>query len=199
MRNTFLVHETKRILKSRFTQIIILLASSSPLIGALLSNYISEDISNSIFGINSSTLLSQTILFPAKIGAILSTLAFIALTVFEFDKILRFRVNYIIEPISSSIKIHLTKITGLMCAGFISTVGSMIIMIPHYIFNVGSLSNFSYLLLSYTLIIFGSIVLTILMTAGFYLTFRNVNITCIIMLLAVLFGFSFWSIFRFSK
>ncbi|APH14538.1 putative membrane protein [Clostridium sporogenes] len=189
MRDTFFAYETKRILKSRFTQIIILLASVFPLIGALLSPYINEDISKLIFGINSSTLLSQTILFPAKAGAVLSTLAFTALTVFEFDKILRFRVNYIIEPISSSIKINLTKITGLMCAGLISTVGSMIIMIPHYIFNMGSLTNFSYFLLSYSIIILGSIVLTILMTAGFYLIFRNVNITCIIMLLAVLFSF----------
>lgn len=189
MRNAFFSYETKRVLKSRFTQIIILLASVFPLIGALLSPYIKEEISNLIFGINSSTLLSQTILFPAKAGAVLSTLAFTALTVFEFDKILRFRVNYIIEPISSSIKINLTKITGLMCAGLISTVGSMIIMIPHYIFNMGSLTNFSYFLLSYFLIILGSIVLAILMTAGFYLIFRNVNITCIIMLLAVLFSF----------
>lgn len=189
MRNAFFAYETKRILKSRFTQIIILLASVFPLIGALLSPYINEDISSLIFGINSSTLLSQTILFPAKAGAVLSTLAFTALTVFEFDKILRFRVNYIIEPISSSIKINLTKITGLMCVGLISTVGSMIIMIPHYIFNMGSLTNFSYFLLNYSLIIFGSIVLAILMTAGFYLIFRNANITCIIMFLAVLFSF----------
>ncbi|APF27991.1 putative membrane protein [Clostridium sporogenes] len=189
MRNAFFAYETKRILKSRFTQIIILLASVFPLIAALLSPYITKDISKLILGINSSTLLSQTILFPAKAGAVLSTLAFTALTVFEFDKILRFRVNYIIEPISSSVKINLTKITGLMCAGLISTVGSMIIMIPHYIFNMGSLTNFSYFLLSYSIIIFGSIVLTILMTAGFYLIFRNVNITCIIMLLAVLFSF----------
>ncbi|MPQ34043.1 hypothetical protein E4V42_21855 [Clostridium estertheticum] len=189
MRNAFFAYETKRILKSRFTQIIILLTSVFPLIGALLSTYITEDISKLILGINSSTLLSQTIFFPAKAGAVLSTLAFTALTVFEFDKTLRFRVNYIIEPISSSIKINLTKITGLICAGLISTVGSMIIMIPHYIFNMGSLTNFSYFLLSYSIIIFGSIVLTILMTAGFYLIFRNVNITCIIMLLAVLFSF----------
>lgn len=189
MRNAFFAYETKRILKSRFTQIIIFLASFFPLIGALLSTYITEDISKLILGINSSTLLSQTILFPAKAGAVLSTFAFTALTVFEFDKILRFRVNYIIEPISSSIKINLTKITGLMCAGLISTVGSMIIMIPHYIFNMGSLTNFRYFLLSYSIIIFGSIVLAILMTAGFYLIFRNVNITCIIMLLAVLFSF----------
>ncbi|MBX4260332.1 hypothetical protein KTC96_23015 (plasmid) [Clostridium estertheticum] len=189
MRNAFFAYETKRILKSRFTQIIILLTSVFPLIGALLSTYINKDISSLILGINSSTLLSQTILFPAKAGAVLSTLAFTALTVFEFDKILRFRVNYIIDPISSSIKINLTKFTGLMCAGLISTVGSMIIMIPHYIFNMGSLSNFSYFLLSYSLIIFGSIVLTILMTAGFYLIFRNVNITCIIMFLAMLFSF----------
>ncbi|WPC41153.1 hypothetical protein [Clostridium sp. JS66] len=189
MRNTFFAYETKRILKSKFTQIIILLTSVFPLIGVLLSTYISEDISSIMLGINSSTLLSQTILFPAKVGAVIGAFAFTALTVFEFDKILRFRVNYIIEPISSSIKINLTKIAGLMCAGLISTMGSMIIMIPHYIFNVGSLTHFSYFLLSYTLIIFGSIVLTILMTAGFYLIFRNVNITCIIMLLAVLFSF----------
>ncbi|SHJ79773.1 hypothetical protein SAMN02745136_00896 [Anaerocolumna jejuensis DSM 15929] len=189
MRNAFFAYETKRILKSRFTRIIILLASVFPLIGALLAPYLNEDISSLIFGINSSTRLSQTILFPAKAGAVLSTLAFTALTVFEFDKILRFRVNYIIEPISSSIKINLTKITGLLCAGLISTVGSIIIMIPHYIFNMGSLTKFSYFLLSYFLIIFGSIVLAILMTAGFYLIFRNVNITCIIMLLAVLFSF----------
>ncbi len=122
MRNAFFAYETKRILKSRFTQIIILLASVFPLIAALLSPYITKDISKLILGINSSTLLSQTILFPAKAGAVLSTLAFTALTVFEFDKILRFRVNYIIEPISSSVKINLTKITGLMCAGLISTV-----------------------------------------------------------------------------
>lgn len=189
MRNAFFAYETKRILKSRFTQITILLTSVFPLIAALLSTYITEDISKLILGINSSTLLSQTILFPAKAGAVLSTLAFTSLTAFEFDKILRFRVNYIIEPISSSIKINLTKITGLMCAGLISTVGSMIIMIPHYIFNMGSLTNFSYFLLSYFIIILGSILLTILMTAGFYLIFRNVNITCIIMLLAVLFSF----------
>lgn len=189
MRNSFFAYETKRILKSRFTQIIILFTLVFPLIAALFSPYISQGISKFILGINSSTRLSQTILFPAKAGAVISTLAFTALTVFEFDKILRFRVNYIIEPISSSMKINLTKITGLMCAGLISTVGSMIIMIPHYIFNMGSLTNFSYFLLSYSIIIFGSIVLTILMTAGFYLIFRNVNITCIIMLLAVLFSF----------
>ncbi|GAB6087155.1 gluzincin family metallopeptidase [Alkaliphilus crotonatoxidans] len=189
MKNAFFSYETKRILKSKFTKIIILLASVFPLICALLSPYINEDISILILGINSSTRLSQTILFPAKAGAVLSSLAFIALTVFEFDKILRFRVNYIIEPISSSIKINLTKITGLMCAGLISTVGSMIIMIPHYIFNIGSLTNFNYFLLSYFLIILGSIVLAILMTAGFYLIFRNVNITCIIMFLSVLFSF----------
>ncbi|WP_460279709.1 gluzincin family metallopeptidase [Clostridium senegalense] len=189
MRNTFFVYETKRLLKCRFTQIIILLTSVFPLICALLSPYINEDISSLIFGINSSTLLSQTILFPAKAGAVLSTFAFTALTVFEFDKIRRFRVNYIIEPIASSIKINLTKITGLMCAGLISTVGSMIIMIPHYIFNMGSLTNFSYFLLNYSLIIFGSIVLSTLITAGFYLIFRNINITCIIMFLTVIFSF----------
>ncbi|NMM65866.1 hypothetical protein HBE96_25140 [Clostridium sp. P21] len=188
MRNTFFAYEAKRILKSRFTQIIILLTSVFPLIAALLSTCITQSIS-SLLGVKSFTLLSQTILFPAKTGSVIVAFAFTALTVFEFDKILRFRVNYIIEPISSSIKIILTKIIGLMCAGVISTVGSMIIMIPHYIFNVGSLSNFSYFLLSYSIIIFGSIVLTILMTAGFYLIFRNVNITCIIMLLAVLFSF----------
>ncbi|OPJ64792.1 hypothetical protein [Clostridium oryzae] len=189
MKNTFFAYETKRILKSRFTQIIILLAAVFPLLGAILSPYISQDISTMVLGMNSATLLSQTILFPAKVGAVFSTLAFIALTVFEFDKILRFRVNYIIEPISSSIKINLTKIIGLMCAGFISTLCSMIIMIPYYIFKVGSLANFGYLLISYPLIIFGAIVLAILMTAGFYLLFRNVNITCIIMFLAVLFSF----------
>ncbi|MFA9463098.1 MAG: hypothetical protein ACERKN_02290 [Velocimicrobium sp.] len=189
MKNAFFAYETKRILKSRFTQIIVLLASIFPLIGSLLLPYINQDISTLIFGINSSTLLSQTILFPAKAGAVLATLAFTALTVFEFDKMLRFRVNYIIEPISSSIKIHLTKLTSLICVGLFSTVGSMIIMIPHYIFNIGSLTNFSYFLLSYSLIIFGSIVLATLMTAGFYLIFRNVNITCIIMFLAVLFSF----------
>ncbi|WP_411680634.1 hypothetical protein [Clostridium thailandense] len=189
MKNVFFAYETKRIMKSRFTQVIILLTSIFPLISAIFSTYITEDISKLVLGINSSTLLSQTILFPSKAGAVLGAFAFIALTVFEFDKILRFRVDYIIEPISSYIKINLTKIIGLMCAGIISTVGSMIIMIPHYIFNMGSLINFSYFLLSYSIIIFGSIVLTILMTAGFYLIFRNVNITCIIMLLAVLFSF----------
>lgn len=189
MRNAFLTYETNRILKSRFTQIIILLSSVFPLIGALILPYIREDTSSLIFGVNSSTLLSQTILFPAKVGAVLIVFAFTALTVFEFDRTFRFRVNYIIEPISSPIKMHLTKIIGLMCAGLISTVGSMIIMVPNYIFKIGSLTNFSYFLLSYTLIIFGSIVLTILMTAGFYLIFRNVNITCIIMLLAVIFSF----------
>lgn len=188
MKNTFFTYETKRILKSRFTQIIILLTSVFPLIAALLSPYIAESISQ-LLEVKSFTLLSQIILLPAKAGSVISTFAFIALTVFEFDKILRFRVNHIIEPISSSIKINLTKITGLMCAGIISTLGSITIMIPHYIFNMGSLSNFSYFLLSYAIIIFGSIVLTILMTAGFYLVFRNVNITCIIMILAVLFSF----------
>jgi hypothetical protein len=189
MRNVFFAYEIKRILKSRFTKIVILLTSVFPLVGALLLPNMDEGVSSLIFGINSSTLLSQSILFPAKVGAVLSTLAFISLTIFEFDKIIRFRVNYIIESISSSIKINLTKITGLMCAGLISTVISMIIMIPHYIVNLGSLTHFSYFLLSYSIIIFGSIVLAILMTAGFYLIFRNVNLTCIIMLLAVLFSF----------
>ncbi|BCN29192.1 gluzincin family metallopeptidase [Anaeromicropila herbilytica] len=189
MRNAFFTYETKRILKSRFTRIIILLALLFPLIGVLISPYLSEDISTMILGIHSSTRLSQTILLPAKIGAVLSTLAFIALTVFEFDKILRFRVNYIIEPISSSIKINLTKIAGLLCAGLISTVGSMIIMTPHYFINIGSLVGYNYFLISYFFIIYGSIVLTILMTAGFYLLFRNVNITCIIMFFALLFSF----------
>jgi len=189
MRNTFLIYETKRILKSRFTQIILLLAAVFPLIGALISPYISENIRSLVFGINSETLLSQTILFPAKVGAVFSTFAFMALTVFEFDKILRFRVSDIMEPISSSIKITITKMAGLLCAGLISTVSSMILMTPYNIVCIGSMADFGCFLLSYFLIIFGSIVLTILMTAGFYLIFRSVNITCIIMFLAVLFSF----------
>jgi Aminopeptidase N len=189
MRNAFFSYETKRILKSRFTRIIIVLVSIFPLIGALISPYLSEDVIVMILGIHSSTRLSQTILLPAKVGAVLSALAFTALTVFEFDKILRFRVNYIIEPITSSMKINLTKIVGLLCTGLISTIGSMMIMTPHYFINIGSLANFSYFLISYFLISYGSIVLTILMTAGFYLLFRNVNITCIIMFFALLFSF----------
>lgn len=189
MRNAFLTYEIKRILKSGFTRIIILLTSAFPLLGALLSPYINEELSSMIFGISSTTLLSQIILFPAKAGAVLSALGFTALTVFEFDKIVRFRVNFLIEPISSSIKITLTKMTGLLCAGLLSTVGSMIIMLPYYRYNMGGLSSIGSFLLSYFLIIYGSIVLAILMTAGFYLIFRNVNITCIIMFLAVLFSF----------
>jgi hypothetical protein len=189
MRSTFWAYETKRTMKSGFTKIIILLASVFPLLGAVSSPYINQDFSSLILGINSATHLSQTILFPAKAGAIFSTLGFIALTVFEFDKMLRFRVNDIIEPITSSIKINSAKIAGLISAGFVTTAGTILIMTPHYIISMGGVSHFSYFLLSYSIIIFGAIVLTILMTAGFYLIFRNVNITCIIMLLAVLFSF----------
>lgn len=189
MRNSFLTYEIKRILKSGITRIIILLTSAFPLLGVLLSPYINEELSNMIFGIGSATLLSQTILLPAKTGAVLSTLGFIVLTVFEFDKMFRFRVNFLIEPITSSIRIILTKMTGLFCAGLLSTVGSMIIMLPYYIYKMGGLSNIRYFLLSYILIIYGAIVLATLMTAGFYLIFRSVNITCIIMFLAVLFSF----------
>jgi hypothetical protein len=189
MKNSFFFYETKRILKSGLTRIFILLASFSPLIGVLLSPYINQESSDMILGLNSSTLLTQTVLYPAKAGAVLSAVIFTALTVFEFDRILRFRVNTITEPISSNIKLTVSKLTGIMCAGLISTVGSMIIMIPHYFVHMGSLADFSYFLISYFFIIYGSIVLATLMSAGFYLIFRNVNITCIIMFLAVLFSF----------
>lgn len=81
------------------------------------------------------------------------------------------------------------KIIGLIWVGVISTAISIITMIPYYLFKIGSLNNFSYLILSYFVIITGSVILSVLMTSGFYLIFRKVNITCIIMLLAGLFSF----------
>lgn len=189
MLTNFFTYETKRILKSKFTQITLLLVCLFPLLVGIFSPYLNQDTINSVFGIASATLLSQTILVPAKIGAVFSTLLFTALTIFEFDKLLRFRVNDIIEPIASITKIHLSKVIGLLCSGLIATIAPILIMLPYYVLKMGNLHHFSYFVLSYFLIVGGAIALTILMSAGFYLMFRNANVTCIIMLLAVLFSF----------
>jgi hypothetical protein len=186
MRSAFIPYEIKRMLKSRFTQIIILLVAVSPLLGALLSPYLMDNI---VFGMSSTTLLSEIILYPAKFGAVLSSLAFIALTVYEYDKIRRFSVHSLIEPIASAVKLTGTRMIAILCAGLLATVGAMVIMLPYMVLKMGSFNSFLPFLFSYSLIMYGAIVLASLMTAGFYLLFRNVNLTCIMMFLAVLFSF----------
>lgn len=188
MGHSFITYEIKRIFKSRFTQVIILISAIFPILGILISKYIDSNISGVILGINSSTILSETILYPTKTGAILSSIVFTALTVFEFDKMFKYRTNQIIEPISNPIKINLAKVIGLICAGLVSVIISMIIMVPHYIYNIGTLESFSYYILSYIIIIGGTIIFSVMMSAGFYLIFRHNNITYIVMFFAIIFS-----------
>lgn len=190
MRDVFLTCEIKRILKSKVTQIILFMGVLSAGAGILFLPHTEESVRALIFGIGSSTALSQAVLYPVKAGTVFSVFAFTVLTLFELDKTVRFRVNNIIEPVSGPIKRNVCKIAGLVSAGGILTAAMIFVITPCFIIKMGGITGYGIFLCCSVLILFGAVIITVLMTSGFYLVFRSVNITCILMLLMILFSFS---------
>ena len=187
-RSIIFKNEISRIFKAKSTLLAILLSALSPLLVFIPVKY-----SITFLQIYSDTLASTTILWPAKLAAVASGLIFCVLTVFEFNRISRNNISELIEPIIDIKILNLYKTIGLIFAGVVSAVLSCLVMLPYTIFNMHLVSDYFLHFVPYSLIVFPSIVMCVLLTAGIYMIVKRVDLTMLFMFFRIAINFKKWS------
>lgn len=186
---SILKNEVKRIFCSKATLLVILISAFSPLLKFLpIPSHLHATIQGMLFACSPVTG-STHMLYPVKLAAVVSGLAFFVLTLYEFSKIDRYNINELVEPIVNIKSINLYKTIGLILAGCVSTLISSIIMLPYTIFNLHLFSDYINHIMSYLIIDLPTIIICILLTAGLYMMIKRVDIVSVIVFILVVLSF----------
>ncbi len=183
MKTICLFHlELCRLLKSRFTYLIIVLSVLSPVIGLILYKPAAA-----------STMLSIYIANPAIAGGMASGIMFGMLAVFELDRAARSRVDILIYAAVSPLCMALVRILTLMIAALITLGLAMLVWLPVSKLLIGSVFGFVDYVLAYPIFMGLAMPLGILSAAAAYQFTQRADLTMVLFAAFAALSLTLWA------
>jgi len=153
--------EFSRLLRGRATLAAMALTILSPLLGICLYRHVTTE-----------TMQSISIANPAIAGGIAGFVLFGLLTVIEFDRITKNRVDRLTDALISRVKMVSVRLISLLLTAFLTLAAAVIIWLPVSRMLVGDVFTLEDYLASYLIFMGTSMIFGILIAAAAY------NITC---------------------
>lgn len=179
LRITF--YEISRLLRIRRTWIFVFIFTFTPVL--LCTDYFG--LGNSYSGSMSGVFMLQ----PAKVAVFAGVLAAAVLTLLELHRLRKFRMNIIIETITSPAKNCLRLTGAILAVTFCSVLLSMCFVLPYTAVSMGNIFQLRPFLACWGLLYFGGILTAVLLAAGLYMITQSFDISLILLCILVMMSF----------
>lgn len=174
--------ETWRLFRDRLTRVIIFLAVFSPLPG-LFSSF--------PFALT-TTKMGAYLASPALAGAVCSSFLFAFLTVKELDRVHKYQMSAITDPIISPLLVNLVRINAIMIVAVITQATVMLVFLPYTLAQTGMVFNWELYVTVYACVMLPSMLLAILLSASAYLVTQRAEISFLLFLVFALLALTVW-------
>lgn len=176
---SYLRIEINRIFRSKVTWLFIVLTVASPLLGFTL------------FKINGvQTASSQMIINPILTGTIGSSVLFSLFTLFELDKINKYKTSILLDAAASGMALHVAR----MCAIFtVSIITGFLTVLVYFLYTMISMQSFfdpELYICVYLIYMMQGMWIGSLFAAIFYQLFRRTDISFLLVAACVLLNFT---------
>ncbi len=161
--------ELRRLLQSRLTWLIALLAVLSPLAGLTLYK-----------PATAGTMLSNYLANPAIAGGVAGGILFGLLTVFELNRAARSRVDVLVDAAVSPMSMALVRLLALMAASLLTLGLTMLVWTPVSWALIGSVFGGVDYLLAYLLLMGPALPLGVLAAASAYQFTRRADLSLVL-------------------
>ena len=161
--------ELRRLLQSRLTWLVSLLAVLSPLAGLIFYK-----------PATAATMLSMYLADPAIAGGVGGGILFGLLTVFELDRVNRNRVNMLMDAVASPLHMALVRLLALLTAALIALCLTMLVWLPVSRALIGSVFGSVDYILAYLLFMGLALPLAILAAAAAYQFTRRADLSLVL-------------------
>lgn len=161
--------EIRRLLRSRPTWLVFLLAVLSPLLGLTLYQ-----------PATAGTTLSLCLANPALAGGVGGGILFGLLTVFELDRANRSRADVLVDAAISPLTMALTRLFALLAAGLLALAAVMLIWLPITWADAGSVFDLTDYCLAYLIFMGLALPLAILASASAYQFTRRLDLSLVL-------------------
>lgn len=161
--------ELRRLLQSRLTWLVSLLAVLSPLAGLVFYK-----------PATAATMLSMYLADPAIAGGVGGGILFGLLTVFELDRVNRNRVNMLMDAAVSPLHMALVRLLALLAAALIALCLTMLVWLPVSRALIGSVFGSVDYILAYLLFMGLALPLAILAAAAAYQFTRRADLSLVL-------------------
>ncbi len=161
--------ELRRLLQSRLTWLVSLLAVLSPLAGLIFYK-----------PATAATMLSMYLADPAIAGGVGGGILFGLFTVFELDRVNRNRLNMLMDAVASPLHMALVRLLSLLTAALIALCLTMLVWLPVSRALIGSVFDSVDYILAYLLFMGLALPLAILAAAAAYQFTRRADLSLVL-------------------
>ena len=150
--------ELKRLAVSRLAWLLALAVLLTPLPGL-----------NSLFFCSTISSNTMLILSPAKLSALLAGILFAVFSIYELDRMSRYRMESIIESGVDVLTMNAAKITAILVFAFLILIAGIVFYLPYTIYRLKEIFDLPLYLASYGLITLPAVIFSVLISSGIYL------------------------------
>lgn len=176
---SYLRVEINRIFKSKITWLFIALTVSTPLFGF------------TIFKMNAvETASSQMIINPILAGTIGASVLFALFTLFELDKVNKYKTSMLTDAISSPMALHVARMGAIFATSLVTGFLTVLAYFPYTMISMQSFFDPKLYLYSYMIFMIPGMWIGSLLGAIFYQLSRRTDISFVLVAASVLLSFA---------
>jgi len=173
--------EIYRIFRVKLTWLFVALAALSPLFGF------------TIFRLNETeTAGTQMIINPLSTGAICSCVLFVLFTLFELDRVYKYRISAIVYAVRAAITFHAAKMIAIFSVSIFTGLLTILIYFPYTMIKMESFADPGLYVSSYLVFMMPAMWFGSLIAAVFYQIFRRVEISFMAAAACIFASFNFF-------
>lgn len=174
--------ELKRLLQSRFTWLVIALTAFSPVLGLVLYKPASA-----------TTMLSIYLANPAIAGGAAGGILFGVLTICEWDRAVRHRVEVLMDAVVSPLSLALVRLSALMVCALCAFALTLLAWLPISKGLIGAVFDLSDYALAYLIFMGLALPLGILAAAAAYQFCRRVDLALLLFAAFAALSLTLWA------
>ena len=174
--------ELKRLLQSRLTWLVIGLTLVSPVMGLILYK-----------PATASTMLSMYLANPAIAGGVVGSILFGVLTVYEWDRAARNRVDVLMDAVVSPLSLALVRLLALLVSALMSLGLTMLVWLPISHRLIGAVFDGWVFLAGYLVLMGLALPLGILASASAYQFCRRADLSLVIFVAFAALSLTVWA------
>jgi hypothetical protein len=136
------------------------------------------------------TAATQMIINPLSTGAIGAAILFALFTLFELDRMSKYKVSALTDAIAPAMMLHIAKMAAVLSVSVVTGLLTILIYFPYTMIKMESFSDPSLYVSSYLIFMIPAMWFGSLFAAIFYQIFRRVDLSFILTTVCVLLGFN---------
>ena len=173
--------ELKRIFRSKLTWMAMALTLLSPLMGFSWFPMVPT-----------VTMASSLIANPVMMGAVVGTILFAVLTLYEMNRVHRSETDALTETIVSPLTLDVARTLSLFGPAIVSVIAAMVIYLPYVSSQMGNIFEISLYVSSFLLIMLPSMIFGIIVSSSIYCVTRRMDISLLLFVIFVVLSSGNW-------